>query len=321
MTRKVPIVLIALAMAPGVAPHGISAQPSVRSQLIGHWRLVGTEQVREGEPSASTMGAGPIGLITYTADGRMLAQLGPAVRPKVRAADATPDQVRELLRTQTSYFGTFTVDERTRTVTHHRDGSQVPGERDFVRTIELSGSRLVLTTPTTVVEGRKRFARITWERVTPAPAQPPYDAAARQAVAGTWELVEHKTTLASGEVRRAFGTSPKGLFIFGDNGYTTVQIVNSQRPTTPLDKASDDEARALATSYLAYFGTYDVDPVAKKIVVHTTSDLNPMNTGVDQTRFYEIEGDTMHLQPPPAANGNVSRITWRRVRTPPSQGR
>jgi hypothetical protein len=314
MMRRACVAVSVLAAALGAGTGEVPAQPTLRTQLIGHWRLVGTEQVREGEPPVSTMGAAPLGQITYTGDGHMLAQLGPAARPKVRAADATPDQVRELLRTQTSYFGTFTVDERARTVTHHRDGSQVPGERDFVRSIELSGSRLVLTTPTTVVDGKKRFARITWERVASAPAVPPYDAAARKAVAGAWELVEHKTTSASGEVRRAFGPSPKGLFIFGDNGYTTVQIVNPDRPATPLDQASDAEARALASSYLAYFGTYDVDPASRKIVVHTTSDLNPMNSGADQIRFYEIEGDTMYLQPAPAANGSVSRITWRRVR-------
>ncbi len=303
---------VAIAIAVPGAP--TTGQDTLRSRLIGQWRLISTEQVREGEPATST-GANPVGLITYTADGHMLAQLGPSGRPKVRPADATPAQVRELLRTQTSYFGTFTVDERAGVVTHHRDGSQVPGERDFVRTIDLSGTRLVLTTPTTVVNGKKRFARITWERVTTAPAVAPNVAEARKAVAGTWALVEHKTTAADGTVTRAFGTSPRGLFIFGLDGYTTVQIVNPDRPPTPLDTATDDEARALSRTYLAYFGTYDVDPATRKIVVHTISDLNPMNSGGDQIRFYEIDGDTMYLQPPPSATGSVSRITWRRVRT------
>jgi hypothetical protein len=319
MTRsaRLTAVSVALALAAGAAPGGPAAQESLRSRLIGQWRLVSTEQVREGEPPASSMGGEPLGLITYTADGHMLAQLGPATRPKVRVADATPDQVKQLLRTHTSYFGTFTVDERARTVTHHRDGSQVQGDRDFVRTVELVGRRLVLTTPTLVVDGKTRFSRITWERVTTAPAQPPYVAEARAAVAGTWELVEHKTTMANGDVRRAFGPTPKGLFIFGLDGYTTVQIVNPERPATSLDQASDDDARTLARTYLAYFGTYDVDPATKKIVVHTTADLNPMNTGVDQIRFYEIAGDTMYLQPPPSqgpGGQQVSRITWRRVR-------
>jgi hypothetical protein len=290
-----------------------SAQETLRAKLVGQWRLVSTEQVREGE--APTTGAATLGLITYTADGHMLAQLAPATRPMVRTADATVDQLKELLRTHTSYFGTFSVDERTRTVTHHRDGSQVPGERDFVRTAELTGTRLVLTTPTVVVDGKKRFSRITWERVTVAPAVPPHQAEGRRAVSGTWELVEHKTTLASGEVRRAFGANPKGLFIFGEDGYTTVQILNPDRPAAALDAASEAELRALAGTYLAYFGTYDVDPATKKITVHTTSDLNAMNTGVDQIRFYEIDGDVMYLQPPPnPASGQQSRITWRRVR-------
>ena len=320
MTRRVRVAVMAVATASVVASGGPSAQEPLRARLIGQWRLVSTEQVREGEPPS--LGAATLGLITYTADGHMLAQLAPATRPKVRAADATPDQVKELLRSHTSYFGTFTVDEGTRTVTHHRDGSQVPGERDFVRTIELAGTRLTLTTPTVVVDGKKRFSRINWERVTTAPAQPPYVADARQAVAGTWELVEHKTTLAGGDVRRAFGANPKGLFIFGLDGYTTVQIVNPERPSTPLDQASDDDARALARTYLAYFGTYDVDVATRKIVVHTTSDLNPMNTGTDQVRFYEIDGDMMYLQPPPsAAGGQQSRITWRRVKSAPSQAR
>lgn len=311
-TRATMAMTMALVIAPW--PDELAAQGPLRDQLVGQWRLVATEQVREGEVPMASLGDAPIGLLTYTAGGHVLAQLGPASRPRVRAADATAEEVKALLRTQTSYFGTFTVDERARTVTHHRDGGQVPGARDIVRGIELAGSRLVLTTPTVVVDGRTRFSRITWERVTPAPAMAPYAASGRSAVAGTWALVEHRTTMAGGEVRRNFGPAPKGLFVFGDDGYTSVQIVNPDRPSTPLDDASEDEARALARTYLAYFGTYDVDPATKKIVVHTTSDLNPMNIGVDQIRFYEIDGDLMYLQPPPAANGSRSRITWRRVR-------
>ena len=297
---------------------GGAAQGTLRSQLIGHWRLISSEQVRDGEAPVFSLGPSPAGVIIYTADGHMQAQLASTIRPKVRAAEATAEQQRELLRTYTAYFGTFTVDESTSTVTHHRDGSEAPGERDFVRTISVSGNRLVLTTPTTVVDGKKRFARITWERLAAAPVAAPYVATARKAVAGTWELVEHKTTMANGDVRRAFGPSPKGLFIFHEDGHTSAQIVGAERPATPLAKATDDEVRALSRSYLAYFGSYDVDPATKKIVVHTTADLNPTNAGAEQIRFYEIKDDMLYLQPPPttvAGGGQqVSRITWRRVK-------
>lgn len=295
-----------------------AAQGTLRAQLIGHWRLVSSEHMRDGAAPVFALGPSPAGMITYTADGHMQAQLAATIRPKVRPADATPDQQRELLRTYPAYFGTFDVDETARTVTHHRHGSQAPGERDFVRTIDLRGNRLVLTTPTTVIDGTKRFARITWERLGVAPVVAPHVAAARAAVTGTWELVEHKTTMGNGDVRRSFGSSPSGLFIFHEDGHTTVQVVNPDRPDTPLAKASDDQVRALTRSYLAYFGTFDVDPATKKIVVHTIADLNPANSGADQIRFYELQGDMLYLQPPPtpvAGGGQqVSRISWRRVK-------
>lgn len=315
--RGVLIAAMAIVAMLGADTRG-RAQGSQRAQLIGTWRLVSGEQVREGEAPLFSFGPSPTGMLTYTADGRMQTQLSATIRPKVRAADATVEQQRELLRTYTAYFGTFDVDEHAGTVTHHRDGGHLAGERDVVRRFSVTGSRLVVLTPTIVVDGKKRFARTTWERMAAVPPAASYQAAARRAVAGTWELVEHKTTMASGEVRRNFGPAPRGLFIFHEDGHTSVQIVNATRPATPLAKASDDEVRDLSRGYLAYFGSFDVDAATKKIVVHTTADLNPANTGADQIRFYEITGDTMVLQPPPtpvAGGGQqVSRITWRRVK-------
>ena len=293
-----------------------AAQPGLRSQLVGHWRLVSTEVHVEGAAPSASLGPNPVGTIVYTADGRVQAHLTLATRPRARAADAAPEVLRELSR-YTAYFGTFTVDEASRTVTHHRDGTFVPGERDIVRSATLDGRRLVLKTPTVTVDGRRRYTAISWERLSAAPAATGFDAAARAAVAGTWELVDHRTLLPNGQVRHAFGPTPKGHFIFHPDGHTAVQIVNPDRPASGPDRATDDERRALARTYLAYFGTYDVDPATRKIVVHTVADLNPLNTGVDQIRFFTIEGDTMVLQPPPSTvdgGQQVSRITWRRVR-------
>lgn len=292
-------------------------QTPLRSQLVGHWRLVATETVREGGAPVATLGPSPLGTILYTPDGHMQAHLTPRDRPKVRPADAPLAEARALAR-YTAYFGRFAVDEATRTVTHRRDGTFVPGERDIVRTIALDGNRLVLTTPATSVNARTQYTRITWERLPSAPVAAGFTAAARREVAGTWALVDHRTTLATGDVRQAFGPSPQGLFVFHPDGHAAVQIVNPDRPDVSPDQAAEADVRALHRTYLAYFGSYDVDPATKKIVVHTTADLNPMNTGVDQIRYFTFEGDLMYLQPPPApgaAGGQqVSRITWRRVR-------
>lgn len=293
-----------------------SGQTSLRARLVGHWRLVDVAQHRDGQPTAAGLGPTPMGLLSYTPDGRVLAHLTLATRPKVRAAEASTEDLRTIAR-YTAYFGTFDVDETTRTVTHHRDGSFAPGARDLTRTVTLTGTRLVLTTPPAVVNGERRHSTITWERLPSAPVDAGYSAAARQAVAGTWTLVDHRTILASGDVRQAFGTTPRGLFVFDADGHTSVQIADASRPTTPIETAAADDLRALSRTYLAYFGRYDVDLATRTIVVHTTADLNPLNTGVDQIRYFTIEGDQMVLQPPPQAVGGgqqVSRITWRRVR-------
>lgn len=313
------VAALAVLLVLGGHLHGGAAPGPLRPQLIGAWRLISSEQLVDGEAPVFSLGPSPAGMITYTPDGRMQAQLGSTIRPKVRAAEASLEQQRELLRTYTAYFGTFDVDETAGTVTHHRDGTQVPGDRDFVRTITQQGSRLVLVTPTTVVDGKKRHARITWERLGPVPAAAPFDAGARKLIAGTWELVKHQTTLPGGQVRDNFGPAPKGLFFFDASGHMSVQIVDPGRPAAPFAKATDDEVRAMSRGYLAYFGSYDVDPATTKIVLHTTADLNPLNNGVDQIRFYELNGDTMVLQPPPAAaapgaTAPVTRITWRRVK-------
>ncbi len=44
-----------------------------------------------------------------------------------------------------AYFGTYSVDERAATVTHHRQGSVQPGDKgDVVRGYEFVGDRLIL---------------------------------------------------------------------------------------------------------------------------------------------------------------------------------
>jgi Lipocalin-like domain len=291
-------------------------QTMLRSQLVGHWRLVAVDTIREGEAPVATLGPSPLGTIIYTADGHVQAHLTPRERPKARPADTPLAETRALAR-YTAYFGRFAVDEATRTITHRRDGTFVPGARDIVRTFELTGNRLVLTTPATSVNARTQFTRITWERLPSAPVAPGFRAQARREVAGTWALVDHRTTFANGEVRHNFGASPRGLFIFHPDGHTAVQIVNPERPDVLPESAAEADLRALHRTYLAYFGTYDVDPATKQIVVHTVADLNAMNTGADQVRYYSFEGDLMYLQPPPAAGAaggqQVSRITWRRV--------
>lgn len=164
---KPTLVVAGIVLAAAVGARGWDAeagqaksQAELRKLVVGTWRLVSME----GGPATSiaARGAKPTGLIMYDANGYMAAQIVPdRVRPKYTGVP-TPEVAFEVLRGYTAYFGTYTIDEKTRTITHHRQGMLDGGIVDYVRTFEfVPGDRIVLTT----VTGTMPPTRLTWERV------------------------------------------------------------------------------------------------------------------------------------------------------------
>jgi hypothetical protein len=152
----VVVMLTAAARAQG------KSQEELRKPFIGTWRLVSIEG---GPQSTASRGARPTGIIMYDQHGLMNVQIMPdRPRPKWTGAP-TPEQALEAIRGYTAYWGTFTIDEKAQTVTHHRQGMLDGGIVDYVRKFELTkdGNRVTLTpisggsteTPT----------HLTWERV------------------------------------------------------------------------------------------------------------------------------------------------------------
>ena len=161
------IVLVGLVCGVVLASADRPAAQSVRQQFVGTWRLVLYEQIDGKGQVTYPRGRQPRGLIIYDATGHMAAQLMNDERPKDASANASPDEVRAALRTYTAYFGTYTIDERDKSVTHHREGDVNPQGVgvDAKRFYEFKGDRLILTPPPTEVNGEKRTTRITWERI------------------------------------------------------------------------------------------------------------------------------------------------------------
>ena len=133
---------------------GVSADAK---KLVGTWRLVSIT----GSDLAPYRGEKPSGLIYYDEKGHMAVQIMPSrPRAKYAAQLPTPEEARDAVLGYTAYFGTYTVDEQKRTVTHHRTGNINPGALgDFVRRYEfLPGDRILLSP----LESK---AGLTWERV------------------------------------------------------------------------------------------------------------------------------------------------------------
>ena len=122
---------------------------TVASRFHGAWRLV--SDVSDG-------------ILYYDPSGQMSVQTSQK-RPRPRAGDKpTPDEALAAIEAYIAYFGTYTVDERARTVTHHQEGTVQPGpSTDLVRAYEfVSGDRLILRPV-------GRDGEIVWQRIGTRP--------------------------------------------------------------------------------------------------------------------------------------------------------
>lgn len=123
---------------------------ALRDALIGAWQLrsfvardVGTDDVQH------PLGADPRGLITYTSDGFMSAQL------------ARPDMTEYV-----AYGGRFTVDETASTVRHDVTMSTMPDllTAPLIRHARFVDDRLVLSVTTTDADGLQLESTLEWVR-------------------------------------------------------------------------------------------------------------------------------------------------------------
>ena len=88
----------------------------------------------------------------------MAVQVAPDRERKKAGAKPTPEEAQTALADYIAYFGTYSIDEQARTVTHHRHGSVQPNDTaDLVRGYEFAGDRLILRPPGTTYE-------VIWER-------------------------------------------------------------------------------------------------------------------------------------------------------------
>jgi hypothetical protein len=118
MTLRYGVWVVVTAIAGLVSVQSAMSQAtspgSDRERLIGAWHLVHIDSPRaDGKPSDTSQ---PIGMLIYTRDGHISVQL---MYPK-SASSLSNEYVRSGYEAS---FGSFTIDERTRTLTHHVQGS------------------------------------------------------------------------------------------------------------------------------------------------------------------------------------------------------
>lgn len=169
----------ALRVSHSLAGESASSQsPSgkLANQLIGAWRLLSVETVRQnGVVIYPFYGKHPEGLLVYDRSGWMSVQIVSDPQPTRPLSDsregflAAPASERlSALEGYYAYFGTWSVDPVALTVTHRIRQSLYPGERNEsgVRKLSLEGSRLTLLANAHEM-GEDHQRRLVWERITP----------------------------------------------------------------------------------------------------------------------------------------------------------
>ena len=145
----------------------LHAAPTAREQFIGVWKLIRSEDKFKDGRIEYPYGQKPVGRLTYDQAGRMSGTIMKSDRRSTMppgvgliAGKATAEEIHEAVNGFVAYFGTFDVDEPTKSVIHHVQASLVPSwvGKDLKRTYQFNGNRLVLTAVSTVVR------ELVWER-------------------------------------------------------------------------------------------------------------------------------------------------------------
>jgi len=145
------ITTLGLALLPGSA---LAQQKTLKEQLIGSWILISNDQVAPDGSKHQIFGPNPKGLLVLDPTGQY-SQIfvNPAV-PKFKINNrlkGTPEENTAAVHGTTASFGTWTVDEASKTLTVRYVGGMFPNQAgtEAKRTFSVTGDELKINNPAT----------------------------------------------------------------------------------------------------------------------------------------------------------------------------
>ena len=139
---------------------------SLRQQILGTWSLV-SQYVEQDGKRTERFGSDPKGIAIYERNGQFVQYLQRRSLPKFASNNAmtgTPDENKAVVQGSIAYFGTYTVDEKERTISSRVGGSSYPNwdGAEQKRTISISGDELKISLPGAAIGGT---AHTVWKRI------------------------------------------------------------------------------------------------------------------------------------------------------------
>jgi len=137
-------------------------------------------------------------------------------------------------------------------------------------------------------------------------------------IVGTWTLVSWVQTLKDGSKNLRFGNDPKGVNTFTPDGHFTLIITRSNLPKVSSgnpEKPTAEEALAVVSGSISYFGTYTVDEGTKTISEHLDATTLVNQLAIPQNRVITaISADAMTYSNSTAVGGGNIELVWKRAK-------
>ena len=131
---------------------------------------------------------------------------------------------------------------------------------------------------------------------------------------GLWKFVAREQRRGDGELVPMEGPSRTGFIIYTATGHMAVQLMLDNRQAYPIDQPTGEQAQDALASYIAYYGTFTVDPAEGTVTHHRQGHLNPAQM-TDAVRSYTFSGNRLMLTMPAGAiaGEETTTIVWERV--------
>jgi hypothetical protein len=103
----------------------------LKDQLVGTWTLMSWEQTGKDGTKAQDFSANPKGVSSFDANGHFFVMFARPDLPKIASTDrtkVTPQEAHTINVGSIAYFGTYTVDEPSKTVSLKIESSTFPNQ-------------------------------------------------------------------------------------------------------------------------------------------------------------------------------------------------
>ena len=117
-------------LALAVMPTGAMAQQkSLKDQLVGSWALVSAFQMTKDGSKSNRWGPNPRGSVVFEPNGRYSFMIFRSDVPKFASANpnqASAEEAKAAIQGMTAHYGTWSIDEATKTLTTNIEAGSVP---------------------------------------------------------------------------------------------------------------------------------------------------------------------------------------------------